>query len=513
MSQGKRRRGPVPERRRDFQVGALIGFAMVALFAPLFIAAVPAPLTADAWYLSGLMTAALIVVYLFGDWSPAWTFVGCILPALGVSVLVNLMTGAAASRFSFLFIAVILFAVYYCGPWYGVAAGVVSVGSNVAVVIARHPMGPQAFELMYLHVGIIVMILLLASWIAWRQDFLRARLTALTNISFSLHRGDAPEDVVNVVAEEASSVLDARGVLVREVGPGEPTVLARVGAATSGDLGDDPANLSVRSQVADRTYEVTLVHPRHRDMEALASLHNQITLALERAHGRQETVRELETLLVDVRRAHLATLEVMADMLERRDPHTSGHSRRVAVLATAAAEALGASQETVRVVRGAAILHDMGKIVLPDSILKKAGPLTPEEWDEVKLHPEVGSALVGHAQGLTDFLPAIRCHHERWDGKGYPDALRRDEIPEAARIIAAADAFDAMTSPRVYRQEVRSAMEAAGVLIQLAGSQWDPRVARAVASIATDPRLPDLLAGASALRLEGLAANGDPLIS
>lgn|GEM_PF-3135012 len=513
MTKGKGRRGLVPERRRDFQTGALIGLAMVALFAPPFIAAVPAPLTADASYLSGLMAAALIAVYLFGDWSPAWTFAGCILPALGVSLLMNLMTGAAASRFSFLFVAVILFAVYFCGQWYGVAAGAVSVGLNVVLVIARHPMGPKDFELMYLHVGIITTILLLASWITWRQNFLRARLTALTNISFSLHRGDAPEDVVNVVAEQASSVLDARGVLVREVGPDEPTVLARVGAGPTGDPGDDPANLSVRSQIAGRTYEVTLVHPGHRDMEALTSLHSQITLALERAHDRQEKVRELETLLVDVRRAHLATLEVLADMLERRDPYTSGHSRRVAVLAAAAAEALAASRETVRVVRGAAILHDIGKIVLPDSILKKAGPLTPQEWDEVKLHPEVGSAIVGHAQGLTDFLPAIRCHHERWDGKGYPGALRQDEIPEAARIIAGADAFDAMTSPRVYRHEVRSPMEAAGVLIHLAGSQWDPRVARAVASIATDPRLPDLLAGAAALRLEGLEANGDPLIS
>ncbi len=170
-------------------------------------------------------------------------------------------------------------------------------------------------------------------------------------------------------------------------------------------------------------------------------------------------------------------LERLAGALEARDPHTHGHSKRVARHAISIAKALQLPADEVARIRTAALLHDIGKIEVPREILEKPAALTDEEFEEVKKHPVAGSRLIS---GMDDpeLVAIVRHHHERIDGRGYPDGLVRGQIPLGARIVAVADTFDALTSARAYRAP-RSHEDALEVLREEAGSQLDARAVRA----------------------------------
>jgi putative nucleotidyltransferase with HDIG domain len=179
--------------------------------------------------------------------------------------------------------------------------------------------------------------------------------------------------------------------------------------------------------------------------------------------------------------AQASALEELSAALEATDPHTHGHSRRVARHAWMIARQLGLAPETVARIRAAAALHDVGKIYTPTSILRKPGPLTDEEFDVIKRHPVDGARMVA-ALGDGELRRIVRHHHERLDGTGYPDRLPGEEIPLGARIIAVADTFDAITSARPYRRP-RSHKEALDVLKYEAGTQLDPQAVRAFCAI------------------------------
>jgi putative nucleotidyltransferase with HDIG domain len=162
---------------------------------------------------------------------------------------------------------------------------------------------------------------------------------------------------------------------------------------------------------------------------------------------------------------------LLLEELEARHPRVRTHCQAVAVLATRIAQTLGESEETVRV---AAPVHDIGKLGVPRAILDKPGPLNEREWRVVQSHPAEGERLLGPVlPGGDDVLAAVRSHHERWDGSGYPDGLVADETPLAARIIAVADAFQAMLETRPYRPG-RSPGRALDELDEHAGTQFDP---------------------------------------
>ncbi len=179
----------------------------------------------------------------------------------------------------------------------------------------------------------------------------------------------------------------------------------------------------------------------------------------------------------------LNTIYALAATIEARDPYTYGHSRKVRSYAVALAEALGLPSEKVTVISHAALLHDIGKIGIIDGVLNKAGSLDAQEWEIIKSHPQLSRTIVGHVPSLTPCLPAILHHHERWDGTGYPGGLKGQAIPLEARIMAIADAFDAMTSQRPYRAPL-SCQEAADELNRCAGSQFDPKLIEAFLPIA-----------------------------
>ena len=177
-----------------------------------------------------------------------------------------------------------------------------------------------------------------------------------------------------------------------------------------------------------------------------------------------------------------AAMESLSATVDARDSYTAGHSRRVQQIALAIGRELALSQAELEVLGQAALFHDIGKLAVPDAILLKPGPLTSDEWELMQRHAEEGARIIGRLGFLGDAVPAIRHHHERWDGSGYPDRLHGDEIPLGARIIHVADALDSMLTTRIYRA-ARPAAEALAELRRAAGAQFCPRTVAALERI------------------------------
>ena len=174
-----------------------------------------------------------------------------------------------------------------------------------------------------------------------------------------------------------------------------------------------------------------------------------------------------------LRASYLSTLQVMARAVEARDAYTRGHAERVGAYADAIAHAMGLRDEVCEECRVGGLLHDIGKIGVPDAILWKPAVLEPRERLAMGTHPEIGAAIVGNVPFLQPVLPCVLCHHERWDGGGYPAKLKGEDIPLKGRICAVADAFDAMTSTRSYRT-AQSVDYALTELRQGRETQFDP---------------------------------------
>lgn len=168
-----------------------------------------------------------------------------------------------------------------------------------------------------------------------------------------------------------------------------------------------------------------------------------------------------------------AAVRALAEAVDAKDEYTRGHSQRVAQYARSIAEALGLDKGFIDLVYVSGTLHDVGKIGVPDAILKKEGRLTDDELAAIRRHPELGEKIVAQIPQLKDVLPGVRWHHERWDGFGYPDGLKGDEIPLLARILALADTYDAMTSDRPYRKGIPEQI-AIDEIVRNAGTQFDP---------------------------------------
>ncbi|WP_217142906.1 HD-GYP domain-containing protein [Streptomyces sp. AC627_RSS907] len=216
------------------------------------------------------------------------------------------------------------------------------------------------------------------------------------------------------------------------------------------------------------------------------------------------------------RAAHQATIRALVQAVDIKDGYTRGHSERVGQASMMIARELGMDDERVETLRFAGILHDVGKLGVPTRLLRKDGPLTPEERRVIELHPEYGHEMVRGIRFLGEARAAVLHHHERLDGSGYPYGLAGDRIPESARVVAVADAFDAMTSTRCYRR-ARPVAAAVAELERCAGAQFDPRMVgalvRALARQGWRPTVtsddpPALPAGPAASRDEGARDEG-----
>jgi len=202
----------------------------------------------------------------------------------------------------------------------------------------------------------------------------------------------------------------------------------------------------------------------NEDMEILCALANQVAVAIENANLYQE-----------LKDTFYGTAQSLAETIEKRDPYTGGHTKRVMNYSLAIGRMLGLGKTELENLKLSAILHDIGKIGIRDKVLLKEGKLEPEEIEIMNMHPKYGSAILSHVKQLKDVIPGMRGHHERYDGTGYPDGLKSSEIPRAARVIAVADTFDAMTTDRPYRK-ARTPDAAFDELKKYAGRQFDPSV-------------------------------------
>jgi putative two-component system response regulator len=180
--------------------------------------------------------------------------------------------------------------------------------------------------------------------------------------------------------------------------------------------------------------------------------------------------------LFDSRAAHLQTVTLLANAIEARDKYTRGHVERVRQYALELAQALKWGADSLIILEFGAILHDIGKVGVPEQILNKTGPLVADEWEIMKQHPTIGARMLEGVDHLKPALPYVLYHHERWDGGGYPHHLKGNAIPLEGRLLAIVDAFDAMTSPRPYHTGLKQEEALAQIRTGM-GVQFDPEMA------------------------------------
>jgi len=240
--------------------------------------------------------------------------------------------------------------------------------------------------------------------------------------------------------------------------------LARLLAEPIGRLSSSLAAIAATHDVRSR------IQPSGSSLEldALTETFNALMASVAEAEAQTEA-------------AYTGAIRALAAALDARDPYTAGHSDRVSVLSVAIGRALLLPPDDLEVIRLGALLHDIGKIGVPDDVLRKAGALTAAEYDIIKQHPVLGARILRSVPFLAKHLPIVELHHERPDGRGYPNGLRGDDIPLPARIVHVADAFDAMTSARAYRN-ARPYADALRELWRCAGSEFHAEIVGALAT-------------------------------
>jgi len=339
-------------------------------------------------------------------------------------------------------------------------------------------------------------------------------ISLLYTLGQSMNQLTHPENFIRLSVEELHATLAyewialafvpdqrlARAMAGRLIAEGRPPLderafRAEIGAHTAATLepGSRVLEGAQRGRLAQGDSQV-LAHTVVRDGTVVGVLFagnklgddRQVSSAdiklLEATAGYLSVLLDNAFLYDDQQLMFIGTLESLTAAIDAKDPYTCGHSERVAHLAAALAKAHGLDEEQVERIRIAGLVHDVGKIGVPDFVLGKTGRLTDEEFRLIKAHPEIGFHILKDIPLMEDILPGVLHHHERFDGRGYPQKLAGLDIPLVARIIGLADSFDAMSSNRTYR----SAMPRSRVLQELednAGSQFDPDLVRSFASV------------------------------
>jgi len=344
------------------------------------------------------------------------------------------------------------------------------------------------------------------------------QLLALLRAGHHLVNIESEEELLHQILNDAVSTLDAqRGAIVLAEGPNGPLKLRALASGhsqipsrpgfsqnlaqrsfTQGEsvlcssVDEDPDLVGARS-IAEGTMAsvlcVLLRTPRrklgilHLDRGPMQEPFTKDELHLADAMAAHVSAGiECALLLKQQKELFLATINMLAQAVELRDDYTGGHTARVTEYSLLLGEKLELPPEELHLIRVGTPLHDIGKIGIDDAILRKPGKLTPAEFDIMKAHTTKGAKILEQVPGMQKVIPIVKSHHERWDGQGYPDELKGDQIPRLARIVAVADAFDAMTSDRPYRKGL-SADVAFDEVEKQVGKQFDPEFARAFLAI------------------------------
>jgi HD-GYP domain-containing protein (c-di-GMP phosphodiesterase class II) len=228
------------------------------------------------------------------------------------------------------------------------------------------------------------------------------------------------------------------------------------------------------------------VDPPRLDDQAVRDQLLEFARDLSRIYQKERTrADELSHALTELEDSYFQMVKAFAFLVEARDPHTRSHLSRAHDYAVALAQRVDRELADDRIFRYGFLLHDIGKVGIPDHILGKPGPLSNEEWEVMQTHPIIGAQILAPITYLRRAIPIVECHHERWDGQGYPRGLRAEEVPLAARIFSVVDTFDAMTSDRPYRRAM-SVEEAVEQIRRSAGTQLDPVIAEAFAELCSE---------------------------
>jgi putative two-component system response regulator len=230
-----------------------------------------------------------------------------------------------------------------------------------------------------------------------------------------------------------------------------------------------PLNLDHLSLTVDRAIEKKRLVQENREYQR--DLESKV----------EERTKQLYDANEELRRLFMGSIKALAQALEAKDEYTQGHSERVSEIAVGISKYLSLSEVEIQDIWLAGLLHDIGKIGVRESVLNKPGRLDPEEWQSIQRHPVVAERILCPIEELSAVISIVRHHHERFDGSGYPDGLEGGDIPLGARILTVADAYDALTSRRPYRDAL-SVDDALRVLEDASGSQFDPVIVRAFAS-------------------------------
>ncbi|HEY9151307.1 MAG TPA: HD domain-containing phosphohydrolase [Anaerolineales bacterium] len=342
----------------------------------------------------------------------------------------------------------------------------------------------------------------------WLYQELRSSLTTTTQlyqVSFEILRTEELDQAVKIILETARKVANADSGGVVLFNP-DKKIEIELGIDANGvyNGASHPFNLIQQAMTSgtsifasDQTMtEVCFPIQTHlrkygglwlriseslnydsRHTAALQTLANQLERAILLIESRRQA-KEIEAAYQELEMTYDRTLAALMSALDARDRETEGHSARVSQLAIKLGKEMNLEGRELKAFERGALLHDIGKIGISDSILHKPGQLNEAEWKIMRSHPDIGTRIVEDIPFLQETLPIIRYHHERWDGSGYPLGLRGKDIPLLARIFSVADAFDALTTVRPYREKI-SAEEAVAYLREQAGILFDPEVVSA----------------------------------
>lgn len=333
-------------------------------------------------------------------------------------------------------------------------------------------------------------------------------LEAIFAISTALRLAKSDEEMIPILLDKTMEVLDAQhgAVVLWDAGPAAYTVRLGRGCLSASEGSALPAELRMHGEPIDLTHPYRtgalaadlrgvglegdgmgpgmlvpmrssletlgfVLIGRHlpipfevEDAEILTAIAEMAGNALHRVHLHKE-----------LEESYVGTVLALANAVDAKDTYTGGHSARLAELALAVAHQLGIKNGFLEDLRWGAMLHDIGKIGVPDQILRKPAALTEEEWAVVRQHPTIGERILAPVPKLAAAARIVRCHHEWYNGKGYPDGLAADDIPLGGRILAVVDAYGAMTDERTYRRS-RSHEEAVAELRSCSGVQFDPAI-------------------------------------
>jgi len=301
------------------------------------------------------------------------------------------------------------------------------------------------------------------------------RLALVSRLSERLAPLRDPVEIAEAAVEELrDSFEDCRVRILRIDAEGSPRPLAVDPDRSPAPVEASGNKLSLPIRVGTEIWGVLSV-----DAGVKGSLHDDDSLLMDTVAAQIGSALQVGELLERVERTFTDTVAVLSDALEAKDVYTAAHTREVADLSERVGIRLGMRPDQLRTLRYAALLHDIGKIAVRGEVLNKPGPLTAEEFDQIRLHTVTGARMLERVEQLRAVLPLIRFAHERWDGAGYPDGIAKEEIPLGARVICVCDAFHAMVSDRPYRAALPFD-QAVAELRRCSGTQFDPTVVDAL---------------------------------